>query len=200
MRAVAVVDRRSPWRPPDFRHDRFKFREVRNLTESVLEIFGDAQPSPVPVRELAKQNAASLAMLLGHQREMPDEKIDLLVASRLAPDAVIAYHSALQLHGKAYSLSRRITFLSQSRVKPFTFRGVEFVAVPVPSALVTLPDQGGGVAEVQRNGLAVRVTTLERTLVDVLDTPRYGGSWEERSGARWNRSSSSMSTPSPNTR
>ena len=102
-----------------------------------------------------------------------------LVASRLAPDAVIAYHSALQLHGKAYSLSRRITFLSQSRVKPFTFRGVEFVAVPVPSALVTLPDQGGGVAEVQRNGLAVRVTTLERTLVDVLDTPRYGGSWEE---------------------
>jgi len=25
----------------------------------------------------------------------------------------------------------------------------------------------------------VRVTSLERTLVDVLDTPRYGGGWEE---------------------
>jgi predicted transcriptional regulator of viral defense system len=26
---------------------------------------------------------------------------------------------------------------------------------------------------------AVRVTTLERTLVDVLDAPRHGGGWEE---------------------
>lgn len=29
-----------------------------------------------------------------------------LLASRLAPDAVIAYHAALQLHGRAWSLNR----------------------------------------------------------------------------------------------
>src|SRR2546422_359331 len=55
----------------------------------------------------------------------------------------------------------------------------EFVPVPVPPALRRLPDMGGGVVEVPRSGLPVRVTTLERTLVDVLDAPRHGGGWEE---------------------
>lgn len=33
--------------------------------------------------------------------------------------------------------------------------------------------------EVERAGLPVRVTTLERTLADVLDRPDLGGGWEE---------------------
>ena len=33
--------------------------------------------------------------------------------------------------------------------------------------------------EKARDGASLRVTTLERTLVDVLDAPRHGGSWEE---------------------
>jgi predicted transcriptional regulator of viral defense system len=102
-----------------------------------------------------------------------------LLASRLAPDAVIAYHAALQLHGRAHSLSRRVTYLTCTRAKPFEFRGGEFVPVPVRPSLRRLPDLGGGVVDVRRNGLSVRVTTLERTLVDVLDSPRHGGGWEE---------------------
>jgi hypothetical protein len=92
---------------------------------------------------------------------------------------VIAYHAALQFHGCAHSLSRRVTYLTCTRAKPFEFRGSEFVPVPVPPALRQLPDQGGGFVEVARGGLPVRVTTLERTLVDVLDAPRHGGGWEE---------------------
>jgi predicted transcriptional regulator of viral defense system len=102
-----------------------------------------------------------------------------LLASRLAPDAVIAYHAALQLHGRAHSLSRRFTYLTSTRAKPFEFRGGDFVPVPVPPTLRRLSDRGGGIVEVSRNGLPVRVTTLERTLVDVLDRPRHGGGWEE---------------------
>jgi len=111
----------------------------------------------------------------------PDDlQVDrFLIASRLAPDAVIAYHAALQLHGKAHSVSRRITYLTRTRVKPFVFRGTEFVPVPVPPSLRPLPDMGGGVVEKPRGDLGVRVTTLERTLVDVLDAPRHGGGWEE---------------------
>lgn len=103
----------------------------------------------------------------------------LLLASRLASDSVIAYHSALQLHGRAYSLSRRFTFLTETRVKRFEFRGSVFVPVPVRPALRAMPDRGGGIVEVRRGGVPVRVTTLERTLVDVLDAPRHGGGWEE---------------------
>ncbi len=102
-----------------------------------------------------------------------------LLASRAAPDAMIAYHAALQLHGRAHSLSRRVTYLTCTRAKPFEFRGAEFIPVPVPPSLRRLPDLGGGFVEVSRNGLAVRVTTLERTLVDVLAAPRHGGGWEE---------------------
>jgi len=101
------------------------------------------------------------------------------LASHLAPDAVVAYHAALQFHGKAHSISRRYQFLTRTRVKPFTFRGSEFVPVPVPPPLRTLPGSGGGIVEQPRDDVSVRVTTLERTLVDVLDAPRHGGGWEE---------------------
>jgi predicted transcriptional regulator of viral defense system len=102
-----------------------------------------------------------------------------VLASNLAPDAVVAYHGALQFHGRAHSLSRRVQYLTASRVRPFEFRGTEFVPVPVPPPLGGQPDLGGGVQQLQRAGSLVRVTTLERTMVDVLDTPRHGGGWEE---------------------
>jgi predicted transcriptional regulator of viral defense system len=102
-----------------------------------------------------------------------------VLATNLAHDAVVAYHGALQFHGKAHSLTRRVPFLTATKAKRFVFRGTEFVPVPVPPPLRRLPDLGGGVVEKLRDGVTVRVTTLERTLVDVLDAPRHGGGWEE---------------------
>jgi predicted transcriptional regulator of viral defense system len=102
-----------------------------------------------------------------------------VLAGHLAPDAVVAYHGALQFHGKAHSLSRRVPFLTRTRTKPFVYCGSEFVPVPVPAPLRALPDLGGGIVEKARDGVSVHVTTLERTLVDVLDRPRHGGGWEE---------------------
>lgn len=49
--------------------------------------------------------------------------------------------------------------------------------MPVP--LRKLPDFGGGLREERRQGLVVRVTGYERTMVDVLDAPEHGGGWEE---------------------
>lgn len=102
-----------------------------------------------------------------------------LVASRLSDDAVVAYHAALQFHGKAYSLWRKFHYFTKRRARPFTFRDREFVPVQAPAALRALPDLGGGIREVRHAGGLVRVTSLERTLVDVLDAPDKGGGWEE---------------------
>ena len=102
-----------------------------------------------------------------------------LLASRLSDDSVIAYHSALQLLGKAHSLSSRITYLSRHRAKPFAFQDTEFIPVLLPAALRKRKDFGGGIREESRQGLTVRVTGFERTLVDVLDAPDHGGGWEE---------------------
>jgi len=101
-----------------------------------------------------------------------------LVAVELSNDAVVAFHAALQFHGKAHSLHSRFHYLSSIRRRPFVFRGQEFVAVTggVPS---WDPGLDAGVIEERHGGGAVRVTTLERTLVDVMALPQHGGGWEE---------------------
>jgi predicted transcriptional regulator of viral defense system len=65
------------------------------------------------------------------------------------------------------------------RARPVAFQGREFVPVQVPVSLRALPDFGGGVREVRHAGGLARVTSLERTLVDVLAAPDKGGGWEE---------------------
>lgn len=102
-----------------------------------------------------------------------------LLACQLTPDAVVAYHAALQFHGRAYSVWRVFHSLSRRRARSFEFRGMEFVPVLVPAALRELPAYGGGVESVDHAGGTVLVTTLERTMVDVLDSPDRCGGWEE---------------------
>lgn len=102
-----------------------------------------------------------------------------LIASHVTEEAVVAYHAALQFHGKTYSVWRRFHYLTRKPARPFSFRGLEFVPVQVPTAVRSQPDWGGGVVEVRHAGGRVRVTTMERALVDVLDVPQKGGGWEE---------------------
>jgi len=102
-----------------------------------------------------------------------------LLAGKLAPDATVAYHGALQFRGKAFSQWHRFAVLSHTQFRTFRFQDNEFVRVPFPKVLRELPDMGGGVVSQPHAGGTVRVTTLERTLVDVLDAPELGGGWEE---------------------
>ena len=102
-----------------------------------------------------------------------------LVATKLSPDATVAYHAALQFWGKAYSVWQRFHFLTETSTRSLRFRGLEFVAVKVPLALRPLPAADLQFTEQRHAGGVVRVTTLERTLVDVLDAPANAGGWEE---------------------
>jgi predicted transcriptional regulator of viral defense system len=102
-----------------------------------------------------------------------------LLATKLAPDAAVAYHAALQFRGKTYSVWHRFAVLTRRHVRPLAFQGSEFVGVRPPRALHGLPDLGGGIVSEPHAGGTVRVTSFERTLVDVLDDPDLGGGWEE---------------------
>jgi predicted transcriptional regulator of viral defense system len=102
-----------------------------------------------------------------------------LLATKLAPDAVVAYHAALQFHGKVYSVWNRFHYLARARQRRFVFRDLEFVPVQVPAALRSRPDLGGGIVDHRHAGGLARITSLERTLVDVLDSPDRSGGWEE---------------------
>jgi len=97
----------------------------------------------------------------------------------MTKDAVFAYHTALEFHGKAYSTHHRILYLSSRRSAPLSFRSYTFRSMLFPKALRAKGKEFFGVETHERAGLPVRVTSLERTLVDVLARPDLGGGWEE---------------------
>jgi predicted transcriptional regulator of viral defense system len=101
-----------------------------------------------------------------------------VLASKLAPDATVGYHGALQFRGRAYSVWHRFAVVTRGQLRPLSFQGNDFFGVRPPLALDGLTPPPGVVVEAHAGG-TVRVTTFERTLVDVLDAPELGGGWEE---------------------
>lgn len=102
-----------------------------------------------------------------------------LLAAKLTGVAVLAYHTALEFHGKAHSVLEYFVYLTARRSRALDFRGLHFRAVPFPKALRARDRAMLGVKTAERLGVAVQLTTLERTMVDLLDRPDLGGGWEE---------------------
>ncbi len=102
-----------------------------------------------------------------------------LVAAKMTEDAVLAYHTALEFHGRAYSVHWRLVYVSASKSIPLTFQSHEFRGAPVPPPLLARGQEMFGVTGHNRSGVQLRVTNHERTLIDMLDRPDLTGSWEE---------------------
>jgi predicted transcriptional regulator of viral defense system len=102
-----------------------------------------------------------------------------LVAAKLTPDSVLSHHTALEFHGKAYSVHTHITYSASRPLGPLKFRSHVFRGTKFPHALVRARKVHAGVSTAERAGMELRVASLERTLVDVLDRPDLSGSWEE---------------------
>lgn len=102
-----------------------------------------------------------------------------LVAGRIVADSVLSYHTALDLHGFAHSVFYQFYFFTQKSIRQFIFQDSSFRAMKIPKSLSIKQAENFAVIDVNREGLNVRTTTLERTLVDMLDRPEYSGGWEE---------------------
>lgn len=103
-----------------------------------------------------------------------------LAASRLRRGAVIAYHSALQLHGSAYTEGYEVQVIAPG--EPGVLEAAGF------SCRFIKPRRGfarrngelkDGVTVVDRMGLDVRVTTVERTIADLFDRYELAGGADE---------------------
>jgi len=94
-------------------------------------------------------------------------------------DSVLPYHTAFDIHGFAYSIFQNFYFLTHKAIRKFEFQGAQFQALPFPMQLLEDQQENFGVTVMNREGLNIRVTSLERTLVDVLNHPEYGGGFEE---------------------
>ena len=114
------------------------------------------------------------------RREPTDEAVDYLtLAAKMAPDAALAYHTALESHGLAQSYFETFYFATWTKTKPMSFQGRRFTPVRPPATLQHRAPADAWVEEIERRGLGVHVTTLERTVADVLDRPHLSGGLEE---------------------
>jgi predicted transcriptional regulator of viral defense system len=90
------------------------------------------------------------------------------IASRAAPGAYVCYHSAFEYHGLANQVYYEVYAAAESRFREFTHNGVTYRHVPSPSE--------NGI-ETKVDG--VRVTDLERTVVDGINDYEKSGGLEE---------------------
>ena len=89
-----------------------------------------------------------------------------MLACRLSSDAVLAYDGALSFHHLGGD-DVRISFLTAKQIRPFSDEQVFYTPVRPPAALGK--KWRAEVIEAERGGEKVFVTSIERTLVDVLD-------------------------------
>ena len=102
-----------------------------------------------------------------------------LVAAKLTTDAVLSHHTALEFYGRAHSIWGHRIYSAARPLGPLTFRSQVYRGARFPAALRRAGVEHAGVQQAERAGMPVRVTSLERTLVDVLDRPHLAGGWEE---------------------
>lgn len=102
-----------------------------------------------------------------------------LLASKLTPDAILSHHTALEVLGKAHSMTRNITFVSTSKVDPLEFQNISYQRVTVHRKLTERNMEAFGTTIITRKDAEILVTGFERIMVDLLSRPDLGGGWEE---------------------
>lgn len=97
-----------------------------------------------------------------------------MVASKLTPSSCVAYHSALEYHGLANQVYNIAYVASNERFVKFDFMDIEYEPVKF--------SYSEGVDEVI-SSVNIRVTDIERTVIDCIDNLRLAGGIEELLGA-----------------
>ncbi len=102
-----------------------------------------------------------------------------LIAGKATDDAILGYHTALELMGLAYSSFGQFTYITTQKSKPFEFQGQWFQSVAQPISLQKKQKTLVDIEHIDRQGLPLDVTNPARTFVDVLDRVELCGGWEE---------------------
>lgn len=101
-----------------------------------------------------------------------------IIAAKATDDAVLAYHTALESHGIAYTDFNSHVFLSACRSNSFEFQNQYYSSIYRPN-LKRYEYTKQFIEHSMQMGIVIYRTTLERTIVDVLDRPDLSGGWEE---------------------
>jgi predicted transcriptional regulator of viral defense system len=105
------------------------------------------------------------------KKSAPDK---YLISAKLKKNYYLGYHTALELHGCAYSSYNRcyIVIEPESKFGSFSFGNMGFQAV-------FHKDISRFVEKIKYSGQSIRVSNPSRTFVECLDRPDLCGGWEE---------------------
>ncbi len=143
-----------------------------------LEDIGQLYKSPISARELMR-NYISRGIVSSVRRNLfvaNDLATGLPIpgryeiGSRIAKNAYIAYHSALEYHGIAQQLSFTVQVCTAKKFRPFSFDDQDY-------SYCNSAFEDGVMTPVADS--FVRVTDIERTIVDCADRIDFAGGWEE---------------------
>ncbi|MFN7096137.1 MAG: hypothetical protein ACK4PR_01045 [Gammaproteobacteria bacterium] len=101
----------------------------------------------------------------------------LLVAGKATDDSVLAYHSALESHNIAYTDFNEHTYLTSVQTSDFDFQNQHYRAILNKN--LNAHNLSQCIEPINIMGIKIYRTSLERTIVDVLDKPEISGGWEE---------------------
>jgi len=92
------------------------------------------------------------------------------IGSNITSTSYLSYHSALEYHGIAHQVFYELYIMSQNKFNEFEFDGITYKHCKqvIKSGI-----------EIPANDLLVRVTDLERTVIDCIDRIDYAGGLEE---------------------
>ncbi|MCK5767210.1 MAG: hypothetical protein KAH35_02395 [Candidatus Atribacteria bacterium] len=99
---------------------------------------------------------------------VPDK---FLIGAKLPSRGIIGYHSASKLYGVSYSSYNSIYIITQKYFRSFKFQGVKYQTIK--------GDVSFGIETTLREGLKVRVTDRERTIIEGINGLKYMGGLEE---------------------
>lgn len=94
------------------------------------------------------------------------------IASVFCKDVVFAYHSALELHGLAHTLTKQLQFMTSKEFTSFEFKGAAYKGLPVREDVLS--------EELYARAFgSIRTTTREQTFVDSFTKVGLAGGIEE---------------------
>ena len=92
------------------------------------------------------------------------------IASNISETACVAYHSAMEYHGLGHQLFNEMSVISDSTFRTFEFEDITYIRRQSKI-------KEGVIVPVMNS--KVRVTNLERTVIDCIDRIKYAGGLEE---------------------
>lgn len=142
---------------------------VFNLEEA-QEVVGSANNAKVLLNAYTKKGLVKrvrrdlyFAVNLENRHSTVDR---YLVGSKISKSAYLTYHTAFELHGLSHQVGTVVYVASDSKISDFEFEGVwyKYVGRGIPEGVLSY-----------RQNKDIRLTDLERTVIDSINRPEFCG-------------------------